>query len=130
ASLAAYSAYDLPSSVQALVRYFHAAAGFLVRNTWLRAIKNGNFDSWSGLTYNNAARYCPSVDETLKGCQVHQAQGGHAPPLSPQTQVDFEPIPREKDEPESRELYVQVAHISRLYTDDTGRFPVRSRSGN
>ena len=30
--------YDLPR-VEALVRYMHAAAGFLVRSTWLRAIK-------------------------------------------------------------------------------------------
>eukprot|EP00957_Ditylum_brightwellii_P029408 2223112-Ditylum_brightwellii.AAC.1 len=38
ASLAVFSAYDLPS-VDALVRYFHAAAGFPVRDTWLKAIK-------------------------------------------------------------------------------------------
>ena len=36
--LSAFSAYDLPS-VEALVRFFHAAAGYPVKNTWLRAIK-------------------------------------------------------------------------------------------
>ena len=35
ATLAAYSAYDLPS-VAALIRYFHTAAGYLVRSTWLK----------------------------------------------------------------------------------------------
>ncbi|KAL7531241.1 hypothetical protein ACHAWF_011470, partial [Thalassiosira exigua] len=132
ATLAAYSAYDLPS-VQALVRYFHAAAGFPVRDTWLRAIKNGNFDSWPGLTYNNAARYCPNADETLKGHMTQARQGVRStkpkvakpPPPPPPAQADFDPIPRKKDEPKSHELYVQVAHISRLYTDDTGRFPSR-----
>ena len=49
-SLQAYSAYNLPN-VKALVRYLHAAAGFPVRDTWLRAIKAGNFTSWPGLTY-------------------------------------------------------------------------------
>ena len=49
ASLAVFSAYDLPS-VDALVRYFHAAAGFPVRDTWLKAIKAGNYRSWPGLT--------------------------------------------------------------------------------
>ncbi len=44
ASLAAYSAYDLPS-VSALVKYFHACAGFPVRKTWLASIKAGNFES-------------------------------------------------------------------------------------
>ena len=33
-TLQAYSAYDLPS-VAALIRYFHAAAGYPVRYTWL-----------------------------------------------------------------------------------------------
>ena len=33
-TLGAYSAYDMPS-VEALVRYFHASAGFPVRDTWL-----------------------------------------------------------------------------------------------
>ena len=38
----AYSAYNL-SSVEALVRYMHAASGFLVKSTWIRAIKWGKF---------------------------------------------------------------------------------------
>ena len=29
-----------------------------------------------------------------------------------------------------RELHIRVHHIGRMYTDDTGRFPVRARSGN
>ena len=40
-NIRAYSAYDLPS-VEALVWYFHAAARFPVRTTWLNAIKVGN----------------------------------------------------------------------------------------
>ena len=66
--------YDLPS-VEALVRYIHAASGFPVRSTWLRAIKNGNFNSWPGLTYNNAAKYCPQSVETIKGHMVQSSQG-------------------------------------------------------
>ena len=34
-SLVAYSAYDLPS-VEALVRYFRTAAGYPVKDTWLK----------------------------------------------------------------------------------------------
>ena len=60
-TLQAYSAYDLPS-VEALVKYFHAAAGFPVKDTWLKAIKNNNYVSWTGLTYKNARKYCPSAD--------------------------------------------------------------------
>ena len=53
----------------------HAAAGFPVKSTWLKAIKNGNFESWPELTYNNAAKYCPHSVETLKGHMVQSSQG-------------------------------------------------------
>ena len=32
--------------------------------------------------------------------------------------------------PTSNEIHIRVQHISKLYTDDTGKFPVRLRSGN
>ena len=50
----ANSVYNLPS-VEALVCYMHAAEGFPVKSTWPKSIKNGNYESWPGLTYNNAA---------------------------------------------------------------------------
>ena len=43
------SVYDLPS-VEALVHYMHATTGFPVKYTCIKAIKNGNFESWPGLT--------------------------------------------------------------------------------
>ena len=68
-TLSAYSTYDLPS-VEELVQYMHAASGFPVKSTWLRAIKKGNFETWPGLTYPNAAKYCPRAVETIKGHMV------------------------------------------------------------
>ena len=53
----------------------HAAAGFPVRSIWLKTIKKGNFNSWPGLTYNNAAKYCPQSMETIKGHMVQSSQG-------------------------------------------------------
>ena len=64
-----FSAYDL-SSVEDLIRYFHSQAGFPVRDTWLRSIKAGNFDLWTGLIYQNATKYCPMCKETIKGHMV------------------------------------------------------------
>ena len=60
--------------MKALVKYFHAAAGYPVYSTWLAAIKAGNYSSWPGITYSNARRYCPSADETIKGHQVQTRQ--------------------------------------------------------
>ena len=136
APLTAYSAYDLPS-VGALVRYFHAGAGFPVRQTWLKAIKAGNFASWPGLTYHNAAKYCPSAIETLKGHMVQGRQGVRStkskePTPSPTPTITLPPVDPEPPLPneKSSELHIQVRHISKLFTDDTGRFPIRSRSHN
>ena len=61
APLQEFSAYDLPR-VEALVRYFHAWAIFPLRDTWLRAIKFGNYSSLPGLAYANAAKYCSSSE--------------------------------------------------------------------
>ena len=41
AILEAYSAYNLPIFA-ALIRYFHATAGYPVRSKWLTAISAGN----------------------------------------------------------------------------------------
>jgi hypothetical protein len=61
---------DLPS-IPALVAFYHACLGFLVKDTWLKAIKVGNCDTFAGTSYSNAACYCPNSDETILG---HLAQ--------------------------------------------------------
>ena len=53
----------------------HAAAGFPVKSTWLKAIKHGNYNSWPGLTYNNVAKYFPHSIETIQGHMVQSSQG-------------------------------------------------------
>ena len=72
--LTAYSAYNLPS-VDALVCYFHATAGFPVKSTWPAAIKCSNYKSWPGLTLKNTTKYCRSVDDTIKGHLAQSSQG-------------------------------------------------------
>ena len=125
-TLKACSAYDLPR-VRALVRYFHAAAGYPVRSTWLKSIGSGNYSTWPGLTLANATKYCPSATATILGHLVQKRQGvrstkTRAPTTSPKQHV----LPQVR----SNELYILVTPISKLYTDDTGRFPVHARSGN
>ena len=44
-------------SVGTLVQYLHAAAGFLVKSTWITAIKAGNYASWLGLISANVSKY-------------------------------------------------------------------------
>ena len=59
-------AYELPSSEQ-LVLYLHACAGYPTKETWLKAIRVGNYLSWPGFTTKKVIRNCPETDETPKG---------------------------------------------------------------
>ena len=125
-TLAAYSAYDLPI-VADLIRYFHAASGYPVRSTWLKSIGDGYYSSWPGITLANATKCCPYVDATIMGHLVQKHQGVISTKPKPSTARSPEdPIPRIR----SNELFLQVTPIIKLYTDDTGRFPIHSRSGN
>jgi hypothetical protein len=68
---------DLPS-IGALVGFYHACLGFSVKQTWLKAVKAGNCNSFDGLTYSNVSQYCPDTNKTILGhlaamseCQVN-----------------------------------------------------------
>ena len=65
-TLEVYSAYELPS-IEALIRYFHAVAGYPVRSTWLTSVRAGNYSYWPGLTLANTAKYFPSARATIMG---------------------------------------------------------------
>ena len=118
-SPSALNAHDLPI-IGALVCYLHAAAGFPVKSTWLAAI--------------HAGKYCPVSENALKGHLTKSQKGVRStkrkPPLKP-VSIDSLPditclLPAIK----SHEIHVWVEPISKLYTDDMGRLPVRSRFGN
>jgi hypothetical protein len=123
---------DLPS-IGALVGFYHACLGFPAKQTWLDAIKAGNCDSFAGLTYSNVARYCLDADETILGHLAQQHQNVRSikprpPALNPAPLLSA--IAPKEPELLSNKVHIRVVPISKLYTDDTGRFPVKARSGN
>jgi hypothetical protein len=121
---------NLPS-IGTLVRFYHACLGFPVKQKWLNAIKAGNCDTFDGLTYSNATRYCPDADKTIMGHLAQQRQNVCSTKPKPPATVPMLPS---VSPPEaimaSNLVVVTVAPLSRLYTDDTGCSPVRARSGN
>ena len=110
-----------------LVRYLHATVGFPVKSTWLGAIKAGKYSSWPGFTYYNASKYCPLSVESVKGHLTQSRQGVRS--TNPKPGTDPDPVPR-KQMTKSQELFIRTEPISKLYNDDMGRFPIRSRQGN
>ena len=45
----------------------HAACGFPVKSTWIKAIEAGNFAGWPLLTAKRVKKYYPETSETPKG---------------------------------------------------------------
>ena len=116
------NAHDLPI-VGDLNRYLHAAMGLSVKSTWLTAIKAGNCASCPGLTYDNAYKYCPVSVDSLQVHITRYRQGAYY------TKHKHDPVPI-PPMTKSKELYLTMEPISKLYTDYMGKLPVRSRSVN
>jgi hypothetical protein len=121
---------DLPS-IPPLVTFYHACLGFPVKDTLLEAIKAGNCNTFDGLIYSNVARYCPDSDETILGHLVQTWQNVCSSKPSKPPSMARPPLallsPPEDD---LKEIVIQVYPISKLYLDDTGRFPVHAHLGN
>ena len=58
--------YTLPLTEQS-IKWMHAVCGYLVKSTWMKATKAGNFMGWQLLTKTNAKKYYPEIKETSKG---------------------------------------------------------------
>ena len=123
----ANSVYDLPSTEQA-IKWMHAVCGYPVKSTWLKAIKAGNFIGWPMLTEKNVNKYYPETVETPKG-HLNQSRKNvrstKAKPLEEYANKHKLEGKKEKD------VYIKVYDAKEtIYSDQTGAFPTRSRSGN
>jgi hypothetical protein len=74
ASEKANAIFKLPSTRQ-IILYHHALAGFPIKETFLDAIRAGNYATWPGLTVAVLHKYFPDLDETQKGHMKGQRQG-------------------------------------------------------
>jgi hypothetical protein len=74
----ANSVYDLPSTKQA-IKWMHAVCGYLVKSTWLKAIKAGNYVGWPMLTERNVQKYYPKTIKTAKGHQNQKRKSIQSP---------------------------------------------------
>lgn len=69
----AVNVYTLPLIPQT-IQYLHAAAGFPVKDTWVEAIKHGNYSTWPGVDVKAVKKYFPESVETQKGHLKKQRQ--------------------------------------------------------
>ena len=77
-----------------IVRYYHAAAGFPTKPTWLAAIKNNHYASWTGLTYEGVSKYFPESEEMHKG-HGRKLKSGQRSTTKKKPKEDTPPDPEE-----------------------------------
>ena len=130
--------FELPSTRQTIL-YHHASAGFPVKETFLDAVRAGNYATWPGLTVAALHKYFPDSDETQKGHMKGQRQGVRS--TKQKNLVESEITANIKVEPgmtvtllpakRSNDIFVRVEDLAEsIHSDQTGAFPYTSQRGN
>ena len=113
-------------SKQELVSFYHAACFSPSKSTFIAAIKRNAFISWPGLTANLVSKYLPKTEATIKG---HIRQKYKGTQSTQPTKLIKQEVP-EIISKRTNQLFLNVTEFSnKIYTDQTGRFPVTSSRG-
>ena len=134
-----YNVYELKTQPE-LVRYYHAAAGFPTKPTWIKAIKNQQYALWPGLTVDVVARHYPNSEETPKR-HGRKSPSGQSTKVTTQALDDSdEAFGLDTSEPQrptkkERTIFYRVMDVNdetaqKIYSDQPGRFPTKSSRGN
>jgi len=132
--------YELKTQPE-LIRYLHACAGFPTKPSWIKAIKNGQYASWPGLTVKAVAKHFPKSEETMKGHGRKTKSGLRSTKAQVKSEPEFDDIEnatmRNPALPltKQKESVLMVLDLSDeaqrlMYTDQTGKFPKKSSKGN
>ena len=105
----------------------HAACGFPVKSTWIKAIEAGNFQGWPLLTTKRVKKYYPETTETPKGHLNQVRQNIRSTKAKPFEEPDTTKLRGKK----KKDVYLKVYDMKeKVYSDQTGRFPKTSMQGN
>ena len=116
-----------------LIHYLHACCFSPPIATSLKAVKNGNFITWPGLTENLMRKYLQPSITTAKGHLDQERKNLQTTStLSPDETIDFSP---RSDSPNNKtnDIYAAIVPFhtkTTAYADLTGKFPYRSSRGN
>jgi hypothetical protein len=122
----AITAYDLPLISQT-VKYHHAATGFPVVDTWIKAIKAGNYNTWPTITPSTVRRHVLESNKTQKRHMKKQRQGLPSTRVLSET-TDITNIPAL---PKMKGIYIKMYNTTKtMHNHQTGRFPATLSRGN
>ena len=105
--------YDLPLTSQT-VQYLHTAVGFPTEETWIKAIKAGNYNTWPAITPTIVQRHFPESDKTQQGHMKRQRQGVQSTRVQEETKPNLPATPKTKD------VYIKIYNVTEtMHTDQT-----------
>ena len=130
----------IPTSSHAqLAMFYHQSVGSPPASTFVKAIRNGQFKSFPGLTAELITKHLPPSKATAKGHMVRKRQGVQST-RSQRKEIldarlelaDMNP-PQEACAANENEMFcfaaLADANEGVIYSDQTGRFPVMSHEG-
>jgi hypothetical protein len=110
-----------------LVRYLHKALFSPTKSALLQAVKNGHLVIWPGLTENVIHNHLKLTPATVMGHMNQRSQNIRSTSKTP-----IEDVPKTDTNLGTKTylVYAVLVDQGQLYTDLTGKFPVRSSKGN
>jgi hypothetical protein len=110
----------------ALVHYLHKDLFSPTKSAMLQAVKDGHLITWPGLTEDTINKHLKLTPARAMGHMNQQRQN-----IRSTSKTIAEPTPADTDLGSNTHLvYAVVVDQGQLYTDLTGKFPVRSSKGN
>ena len=130
-SFFANSIYECENTGQ-LIKFYHAAMGFPVTSTWCKAIDAGYFRGWPSLTSARVRKFIKVVPETEKGHMDQRKVGIRSTSKPKKAEPDsMTTVPQAPNNDKTHEVYMSISEMEgKLFSDQTGRFPITSNRGN
>jgi hypothetical protein len=114
-------------STGALVHYIHKALFSPTESALLQAVKDGHLITWLGLTEDAVNKHLKLTPATDMGHMNQRHQNIRSTSKAP---IGQQPTPDTDLGTNTHLVYAIVVDQGQLYTDLTGKFPVRSSKGN
>jgi hypothetical protein len=122
----ANNVYELRNT-GALVHYLHKALFSPTKSALLQAVKDGHLITWPGLTEDAINKHLKLTPSTAMG---HMNQRRQNISSTSKTPIADEPTADKNLGTKTHPVYAVLVDQGQLYTDLTGKFPVRSSKGN
>jgi hypothetical protein len=111
----------------ALVHYLHKALFSPKKSAMLQAVKDGHLITWPGLTEDAINKHFKLTPATAMGHMNQRRQNIRSTSKAP---IEKKPTTDTDLGTKTHLVYAVVVDQSHLYTDLTGKYPVRSSKGN